>query len=82
MGVKIPAGQGIELLAQHTDGRVAHVIVQVLESGVDDRLALVLGDDHVVAVQAEHRLQKLHVGGENIGSNDGVLRFHFFCKID
>ena len=78
--VVFPAGQGIKLLPHGADGGVAHIVVQVFQPGVDDLFALVVGDDDVVAMDAENGLQQLHVGGEHVRRQDGMAALHLFGK--
>ena len=51
--VKVAAGQGVNLLPDHADGGIAHVVVHVFQPGVDHGFALVFGNDELIAVHPE-----------------------------
>lgn len=36
----------------------------------------------MIAVQGENLLQKLHVGGENVGRENGEIALHLFGEIN
>ena len=79
--VEIAAGERVNLLPDHADGGVAHIVVHILQARVDNLLALVLGDDKVVAVHPEDFGDQLHMRRKDIRRNDGVGLLHFFCEI-
>ncbi len=81
MGVIFSAREGVELLADGAGRRVAHIVMQVFKTCGDDVRAFVVQNLDMIAVQGENLLQKLHVGGKNIGRENGVAALHFRGEI-
>ena len=72
--VVLAALDGLHDLAHGEDGRVADVVVHVLEAGVHGTLVN-RGEKHqVVAIVTQHRLGKLKVHGAHLRREDSVVR--------
>ena len=70
--VGLPAQELADELADDDDGRVAGIVVDVLEAHLDAIVGGLLQQPHVVARHAQHRREQTHVDGRELGHEDLV----------
>ena len=81
MRVKIPAGQGVYLLSEHTYCRIAHIVMQILQAGIYHFFALVVNHLKIVSVHMKDFGQYLHMRRKYIWGYYSIVFFHFFGEI-
>ena len=82
VGIILAAGKRVELLPDGAGCGVAHIVMQVFKPRGNHGRTFVVQNLDMIAVQGENLLQKLHVGGENVGRENGEIALHLFGEIN
>ena len=76
------AFQGMHQLPDGKQCRIAGVVVDIFQSGVNDRLAIGVEQLHMIAVGVEQRPKQLKMQRRHVGNENCVILLHFLGKAD
>ena len=75
--VVLAAVERVNELSNNENGRIARVVVDVLQPLVNDRLRAVAQDNDVISGMTERRLQQVEMYRRHLRAEDSVLLAHF-----